>query len=58
MLLDQPPGAASRCLDCPDSVENTCPYSAKKIYIDRVKQVTFDFDDFLIYEVQVIEWLQ
>ena len=30
----QPAGAADRCLDC--SVESACPYSAKKIYLDRV----------------------
>ena len=29
----RPEGAADRCLDCP--VERTCPYSAKKIYVDR-----------------------
>ncbi|XP_036446971.1 uncharacterized protein zgc:154075 [Colossoma macropomum] len=33
---NKPPGAASRCLDC--SVESNCPYSAKKIYLDRVKE--------------------
>lgn len=33
----QPTGAADRCLDC--SVERDCPYSARKIYVDRVKQV-------------------
>ncbi|XP_054637287.1 uncharacterized protein zgc:154075 isoform X2 [Dunckerocampus dactyliophorus] len=32
----KPTGAADRCLDC--SVEDTCPYSASKIYLDRVKQ--------------------
>ncbi|XP_026853869.2 1-carboxy-3-chloro-3,4-dihydroxycyclo hexa-1,5-diene dehydrogenase [Electrophorus electricus] len=32
---NKPPGAANRCLDC--SVESDCPYSAKKIYLDRVK---------------------
>ncbi|KAF7668628.1 hypothetical protein LDENG_00296240 [Lucifuga dentata] len=31
----KPPGAASRCLDCP--VEGDCPYSACKIYLNRVK---------------------
>ncbi|XP_053405261.1 uncharacterized protein LOC123523143 isoform X4 [Mercenaria mercenaria] len=35
---DQPEGAADRCLDCPASIENNCPYSAKKIYLDRVKR--------------------
>ncbi|XP_053173198.1 putative oxidoreductase YteT [Scomber japonicus] len=33
---NKPAGAADRCLDC--SVEATCPYSACKIYLDRVKQ--------------------
>ena len=34
---NKPSGAAERCLDCP--IESTCPYSAKKIYIeDRVKK--------------------
>ncbi|XP_063064536.1 uncharacterized protein zgc:154075 isoform X2 [Engraulis encrasicolus] len=33
---NKPVGAASRCLDCP--VEANCPYSARKIYLDAVKQ--------------------
>ncbi|TSM04834.1 hypothetical protein Baya_7719 [Bagarius yarrelli] len=33
---NKPPEAANRCLDC--SVETDCAYSAKKIYLDRVKQ--------------------
>ncbi|XP_029362680.1 uncharacterized protein LOC115046438 [Echeneis naucrates] len=33
---NKPKGAADRCLDC--SIEKDCPYSACKIYIDRVKQ--------------------
>ncbi|XP_059189626.1 putative oxidoreductase YteT isoform X2 [Centropristis striata] len=31
----KPKGAGNRCLDC--SIESTCPYSACKIYLDRVK---------------------
>jgi predicted dehydrogenase len=31
-----PKGSSERCLDC--GVESNCPYSAKKIYLDRVKQ--------------------
>jgi predicted dehydrogenase len=33
---NQPPNAAERCLDC--DYEPQCPYSAKKIYLDRVAQ--------------------
>jgi predicted dehydrogenase len=29
----QPPGAADRCLDCPDPIESACPYSAKQLYL-------------------------
>ena len=32
----KPEGAADRCLDC--SIESTCPYSAKKIYLGRLAQ--------------------
>ncbi len=31
----QPAGAAARCLDC--GIERQCPYSAPKIYLDRVR---------------------
>lgn len=31
----KPDGAADRCLDCPANIENSCPYSAKKIYLER-----------------------
>lgn len=33
---DKPTGAGDRCLDC--AIEPHCPYSASKIYLDRVKQ--------------------
>ncbi|KAM7404477.1 hypothetical protein PAMP_011821 [Pampus punctatissimus] len=33
---NKPTDAADRCLDC--SIEAACPYSACKIYLDRVKQ--------------------
>ncbi|KAJ4934384.1 hypothetical protein JOQ06_007181 [Pogonophryne albipinna] len=33
---DKPAGAGNHCLDC--SIEADCPYSARKIYMDRVKQ--------------------
>ncbi|KAI1892523.1 hypothetical protein AGOR_G00134470 [Albula goreensis] len=33
---NKPPRATARCLDCP--VEGACPYSACKIYLDRVRQ--------------------
>ncbi|XP_029911367.1 uncharacterized protein LOC115361846 isoform X2 [Myripristis murdjan] len=33
---NKPAGAAGRCLDC--SIEGNCPYSASKIYLDRVKR--------------------
>ncbi|KAF3860245.1 hypothetical protein F7725_000500 [Dissostichus mawsoni] len=36
--LEPPAGAGNRCLDC--SIEADCPYSARKIYMDRVKQVS------------------
>ncbi len=31
----RPEGAAARCLDCPATIERACPYSAKKIYLER-----------------------
>ncbi|XP_065417267.1 2,7-anhydro-N-acetylneuraminate hydratase-like isoform X2 [Chrysemys picta bellii] len=37
----KPKGAASRCLDC--SVEQTCPYSAKKIYLQRAEKGYFNW---------------
>ncbi|CAF1320151.1 unnamed protein product [Adineta steineri] len=34
---NKPNGASQRCLNC--SIESTCPYSAKKIYLDTTKQL-------------------
>lgn len=34
----KPEGAASRCMDCPANIENNCPYSAKKIYLEPVQK--------------------
>lgn len=35
---NKPLGAADRCLQCPAHIERQCPYSAKRIYLDRVKE--------------------
>ena len=35
---NQPPGAAENCLDCPAEIEGNCPYSAKRMYLDRVRK--------------------
>ena len=32
----KPEGAGDRCLEC--GVEETCPYSAKKIYLDKAER--------------------
>ncbi|XP_063001515.1 uncharacterized protein LOC134411582 [Elgaria multicarinata webbii] len=38
---NKPKGAASCCLNC--SIEQTCPYSAKKIYLEQAKQGCFSW---------------
>ena len=38
---NQPPDAAERCLDC--TYEPKCPYSAKKIYLDRAQRGEYDW---------------
>ncbi|MDD5678705.1 MAG: Gfo/Idh/MocA family oxidoreductase [Kiritimatiellae bacterium] len=35
---NKPKGAAARCLDCPRAVESQCPYSAKRFYLEKIKQ--------------------
>ncbi|XP_070207390.1 putative oxidoreductase YteT isoform X2 [Littorina saxatilis] len=50
---DKPQGAGDRCLDC--SIESQCPYSAKKIYLDRVKQGHTSWPVSVITEVPDIE---
>ena len=32
---EKPAGAADRCMTCPSAIENACPYSAKRIYLDH-----------------------
>ena len=32
---NRPAGAAARCLDCPKAIERACPFSARKIYLER-----------------------
>jgi predicted dehydrogenase len=31
-----PPGSSDRCLDCAHHIESNCPYSARKIYLERL----------------------
>ncbi|XP_023931025.1 uncharacterized protein LOC106162818 isoform X1 [Lingula anatina] len=51
---NKPQGASSRCMDC--SIENSCPYSAKKLYLDEmVKQGNTRWPVSVITDVPDIE---
>ena len=52
VFLLQPEGAASRCLDC--SIEPSCPWSAKKIYITPAKLVNLELKN--RHNFRVIGW--
>jgi predicted dehydrogenase len=39
----QPEGAADRCLECPGQIEQSCPYSAKRIYLGAVERGVTDW---------------
>ncbi|XP_069137229.1 putative oxidoreductase YteT isoform X2 [Argopecten irradians] len=54
-VADKPPGSASRCMDCPSSIESKCPYSAKRIYLDEVKQFNTGWPVCVITEEPTIE---
>jgi hypothetical protein len=41
---NKPENSSERCLDC--KVESSCPYSAKKIYLDSVK---FGYDGWYFF---------
>jgi predicted dehydrogenase len=39
----QPEGAADRCLECPTRIEQSCPYSAKRIYLGALDRGVTDW---------------
>lgn len=44
----RPESAAERCLDC--AIEKNCPYSAKKIYLDRAKYGDYGWPVSIIFD--------
>ncbi|XP_046579702.1 uncharacterized protein LOC124287247 [Haliotis rubra] len=52
---DKPKGAASRCMDCPQKIETSCPYSAKRYYLDEVKSGNRGWPVSVIADVPDIE---
>lgn len=40
---NQPEGAADRCLQCPSHIEQSCPYSAPRIYLGAVERGMSDW---------------
>ncbi|XP_021357388.1 uncharacterized protein LOC110452952 isoform X2 [Mizuhopecten yessoensis] len=54
-IADKPRGAASRCMECPASIESQCPYSAKKIYLDQIKMGHNGFPVCVIAEEPSVE---
>ena len=51
----KPAGGALRCMDCPAAVENSCPYSAKKIYLESVAAGVVTWPNSVVTEVPDIE---
>ncbi|KAL4226733.1 hypothetical protein ACF0H5_014713 [Mactra antiquata] len=52
---DKPEGAGDRCLSCPSNIEENCPYSAKKIYLDSVKRGCKSWPTSVISDIVDIE---
>ena len=42
---NRPAGAAERCLQCPEDIERSCIWSAKKMYLDYGSQLGYMFAD-------------
>ncbi|XP_069804416.1 putative oxidoreductase YteT [Dendropsophus ebraccatus] len=52
---NKPEGASSRCLDC--AVEETCPYSAQKVYLKKAERGGFGWPVSVVCGLQDIESL-